>query len=89
MAWMMRITELTGDASGGDITLQGRFRAVVEYFDDGDPGVILTTQNFEFGYGITAADAIGKMKEYARRIRDTRALIANQQVNIGMTLPLD
>ena len=102
MAWQVRITEIRGDAPGPpgppggppgppapiDLTLQGRFAATAEYFDAADPATILHRQNFDFDFGISGPEALERIKEVGRRIRDTRELIAAQQPNVGRTFPL-
>ncbi len=105
MAWQMRVKEMPGtedrqDPSDPtktisiDITLEGRFRALVEYFDDDDdPRTILHTKAFDFGAGITLAEAVVRMKAEGRRVRDTKATLAEGQAGskrlVGKTLPID
>jgi hypothetical protein len=104
MAWQMRKTEISGEAQEEildengdptgtfrtiDLTLEGRFRATVEYFDDAEPLTVLFTQTFDFGFGTTAQAADDQMKAVGVRVRDTRALVAAQQSGVGVDTPID
>lgn len=97
MAWLMEVTEISGEVPGVDdegspitidLTLEGRFRATVKYFDDADPATIILTQSFDFGFGVTGAEALEKFRKAGRRVRDSRQLIADLQINVGQPLTL-
>ena len=99
MALQMRITETSGeeqpqDAQGDpvgdpiDLTLQGRYRATVEYFDDESPRRILLRQRFAFTIDITEEEAHKRYREAGRRITDTRAFVADQQRHVGQVFPV-
>ncbi len=94
MAWQLRIISIVGtaDVEGTtvDLTREGRFLAAVEYFDDADPTTILHTHAADFSYGITAADALGRLKAEGKKVRDTRALVADAQTQyVNQEFPVD
>jgi hypothetical protein len=95
MAWKVRITEVSTTAQGEDgqgnpitidLSLEGRFRAVAEYYDSANPDTILLTHNFDFGFGISQQDAVQRVKEVGVKVRDTRQLVANLQSQVGTEL---
>lgn len=99
MALQFRITETSGeeqpvDADGNsvgdpiDLTLQGRYRATVEYFDDEEPRTILLTHGFAHTLEITREEAHRRYRVLGQRIRDTRALVADQQRDVGEVFPV-
>ena len=73
-----------------DLTVSGRWRAVVEYFDDATPNVITHTHEFVFATDrVDVAQALVEAQTLGKKMRDTRALIASLQTVIGTPLPLE
>lgn len=99
MAWQFRVTEVSGtevrmegeppEPVDFDLTAIGRWRFVVEYFDSANPTVVLYSHTFvEPSAGFTTAHALAKIRAEGVQVRDTRALIAQLQTNVGQVFPL-
>lgn len=99
MAWKIRITDvdyteprIEGDPPEEvdfDLSDSGRYRTVAEYFDDADPGTILYTEEFVFYKDqVSSAEALEKMKEKGRIVRDTRELVETLSGYIGNSYAL-
>lgn len=88
MALKARIAAVAFTAGGEDLSLAGRFRLSVEYFDDGQPGVVLLATSFDLPSDVQVADAVARVQAYGRRVRDARARVAQLQPQVGATIDI-
>lgn len=101
MAWRLKVVDVTftethyGDGDPPeeiqyDLSADGRWRVVVSYYDSAQPDVTLYEKVFVFHAADTsAAEALAAAKAEGRKVRGTRAVVAELEQSIGSTYPID
>lgn len=87
MALKARVSQVTYTGAGGvDLSLSGRFVVAVEYFDDATPQTVILSTSFELPSSVTVTEAVQRIQEYGRRVRDARLRVAALQSQVGVSI---